>query len=326
MGKIEESRKKIDYLRLSITDRCNLNCIYCTPLEKKDFLTHDEVLRYEEMARIVKLFVKSGIRKVRITGGEPLIKKGIVDLVRIIKEIDGVEELSMTTNGVYLKDFARELKDAGLRGINVSIDTLKRERFKFITGLDCFNNVWQGIEEALEIGLMPLKLNVIPMKGINDDEILDFARLTLEYPITVRFIEFFLVNKRSEALKSRLIENDTVKNKIEEKFSRMEAGPEATGNGPAKYYRLKAGKGLIGFISGSTTNFCNQCNRIRLDCAGRVSPCLFSGCIYDIRSLIRENKKDDEIFARIKRIFKEKSQYKKETINTRRIEMSSIGG
>lgn len=326
MEKIERARKKIDYLRLSITDRCNLNCIYCTPLEKKDFLTHKEVLRYEEMAKIVKIFVKAGICKVRITGGEPLIKKGIVDLVRIISEIDGVEELSMTTNGVYLKDFARKLKTAGLCRINVSIDTLKRERFKFITSVDCFNNVWQGIEEALRAGLVPLKLNVILMKGINDDEILDFVRLTLKYPLVVRFIEFFLVNKRSEALKSSLIKNDAVKKKIEEKFGRIEASSEIRGNGPAKYYKLKTGKGLIGFISGSTSSFCNQCSRIRVDCAGRVSPCLFSGCVYDIRSLIKENKKDDEILARIKQIFEEKSQYRKKTIDARKIEMSSIGG
>jgi cyclic pyranopterin phosphate synthase len=317
---------KIDYLRLSITDRCNLNCIYCTPIERDQFLTHEEVLRYEEMAKIVGFFVKAGVRKVRITGGEPLIKKGIIDLVRLIKEIDGVEELSMTTNGVYLKSYAQQLREAGLNRINVSLDTLKKEKFKFITGLDCFDNVWEGIEEAFRIGFLPLKLNVIPMKGINDDEILDFARLTLKYPVVVRFIEFFPVNRRSDALMSSLIKSDVIKEEITEEWGRMEPVSEMKGNGPARYYQFKSGKGVVGFISGSTTNFCDQCNRIRIDCAGRVSPCLFSGCIYDTRSLIRDNKRDDEIIARVKQIFNVKSQYRKETIDKRKIEMSSIGG
>lgn len=318
--------KKIDYLRLSITDRCNLNCIYCTPIERSQFLTHNEVLRYEEMAKIVSCFVKAGIRKVRITGGEPLIKKGIIDLARMIKRINGVEELSMTTNGVYLKTFARQLRNGGLDRINVSLDTLKKERFKRITGSDFFNNVWEGIEEALEIGFLPVKLNMIPMQGINDDEILDFAALSLKYPVIVRFLEFFPVNNRSDVLKSRLIKSDVIKEKITKERGKMESVSEIRGNGPAEYYKLKDGKGLVGFISGATANFCNRCNRIRIDCAGRVSPCLFSGCIYDLRSLLRDNKRDDEILARIKQIFKMKSQYKKEIIDTRRIEMSGIGG
>lgn len=317
---------KVDYLRLSLTDKCNLNCVYCTPLEKEKFLGRDEVLSYEEITKAVSLFVDAGIRKVRLTGGEPLIKKDIDVLIGMLSNIEGLEEISMTTNGVYLKNLAVKLKHSGLDRINISIDTLNKERFKSITGFDSFDSVWSGIKEALEIGLSPVKLNVILMKGINDDEISDFAQLSLDYPLAVRFIEFFPTNKRSMKFSGCLLNNGDVKKEITEKFGAIEIAPWVKGNGPAEYFKLKGSKGLIGFISSSSGNFCDDCNRIRMDCAGRISPCLFSGPILDMRELLRPNLEEDKLLSRIKEIFIIKPRYNKNKIADPKIEMSSIGG
>lgn len=319
--------KEVNYLRLSITDRCNLDCIYCNPLEKDRFLSHDEVLRYEEMVRLVNAFVSLGIRKVRITGGEPLIKRNITDLIRMLKEIRGLEELAMTTNGVFLKNIACQLKVAGLDRVNISIDTLQKERYKTITGRDCFDDVWEGIYNALEVGLSPVKLNVVVMKGINDDEVLDFAQLSFRYPLLgVRFIEFFPTAKRSEDLSRYIMKNLEIKERIINHFGQMKRTFEIKGNGPAEYYKLKHSKGFIGFISSYSGNFCNQCNRVRVDCAGRISPCLFSGYIYDLQQVLRNGKNDGELSTIIKNVFEMKSRYSKKAVNVCKVEMSSIGG
>lgn len=315
-----------DYLRLSITDWCNLNCIYCTPLEKGQCLPHDEVLRYEEIKAVVAAFVKSGVKKVRLTGGEPLIKKDILSLVRMLKSIKGLEELSMTTNGVLLSQYADALKDAGLERINVSLDTLKRERFLAITGKDSFDQVWKGVLASLESGFNPIKLNIVTMRGVNEDEIADFARLTLEYPISVRFIEFFHTNPRSKKLISSLVSSEMVKKEIQNKLGELMPVSGVIGNGPAKYYNLKAAPGTIGFINGTTGNFCSNCNRLRMDCAGRVSPCLFSGPVLDTRPLLRPNLEEDKLLSEIKKIFTIKPRYNKSKISDPKIEMSSIGG
>ncbi|MFH1504181.1 MAG: radical SAM protein [Candidatus Omnitrophota bacterium] len=255
-----------------------------------------------------------------------MVKKGIVDLVKMLKNIEGLEDLSMTTNGVYLKGCAQQLKAAGLDRINISLDTLRKERFKAITGFDCFEDVFEGIEKALEVGLAPVKLNVVPMKGTNDDEILDFARLTLKHPLIVRFIEFFHTNKRSNRLAGSLVASIAAKEKIISELGKLEPDLKIKGYGPAKYYSLKDAQGAIGFISGSSNNFCRSCNRIRVDCAGRVSPCLFSGGIYDARSLLQEGSSEEKLVGEIKRIFNLKSRYTKDITVNRRVEMSSLGG
>lgn len=316
----------VDYLRLSITDRCNLNCIYCTPLEKTQFLTRNELLSYEEMVKLVNLFVKAGIRKMRITGGEPLIRRNITGLIEMLKGIKGLEEIAMTTNGVYLKDLACHLKNAGLDRINVSIDTLERKRFESITGLDCFENVWAGIKKSLEIGIHPVKLNVIVMREINDDEILDFARLTFTYPLIVRFIEFFPANKRSKKLTACMVRNEKVKDEITTRLGEITPVLGVKGNGPAEYYKLKNSEGTLGFISSYSKDFCHECNRIRVDCAGRVSPCLFSGYICDLREMLRSSQEDERSLSQIRNVVKAKPGYNKQTAAGGKIEMSSIGG
>lgn len=316
----------IDYLRLSLTDKCNLNCVYCTPLEKSKFLDRSEILTYEETTKAVTLFVKAGIRKLRLTGGEPLIKKDITGLIRMLKEIKGLDEIAMTTNGVYLYDLADGLKTAGLDRINISIDTLKKEKFKSITGFNCFDDVWAGIEKALEIGLSPVKLNTIILNGVNEDEILDFARLTIDYPLIVRFIEFFPTNKRSMKFVGFSLKSHEIKKKITGDFGPIEPVSQVRGNGPAQYYKLKDSKGLIGFINGYTGNFCDRCNRIRIDCAGKICPCLFSGPTHDIKSLLRSAQNDEELLKYIKTVFKIKSRFRKDVFAGHQLEMSSIGG
>ena len=321
-----ESRLSLDYLRLSITDLCNLNCIYCTPLKKADFLSHDQVLRYEEIARLVKILIEAGIRKVRITGGEPLIKKNVVELVSMLSGLKGLEELSMTTNGVLLKNYAKQLKDSGLGRINISIDTLNKTRFKKITGKDLFDEVWQGIESAIESGLSPVKLNVVPLRGFNEDEIIDFVRLTFSYPLIVRFIEFFHTNPRSQRMIDSLMPAEEVKKKIVCHFGGLFPASGIKGNGPAVNLSLTGAIGAIGFINGSTSSFCAHCNRIRVDCAGRIYPCLYSGYTYDTRLLLRNGSSDSKILNQITGILKSKPQFTKESNGNRAIEMSTVGG
>jgi cyclic pyranopterin phosphate synthase len=316
----------INYLRLSVTDRCNLNCIYCTPLEKEEFLTHHEVLRYEEMARLVGLFTRAGITKVRITGGEPLIKKNIAALVGMINEVPGIEEISMTTNGINLQSLAVELKKAGLARVNISLDTLRKERFRTITGYDGLAEVWAGIEAALGAGLQPVKLNVILLKGINDDEIENFIRLTFSHALTVRFIEFFPTSIRSKEYSDRRVPTLEIMAIVEQRFGKLIPDTLTGGNGPARYYRLPGAQAPMGFISSQSENFCPACNRIRINCAGGVSPCLFSGPLADLRVLLRGGASDATMLSTIQELLCAKSKYTKETMSGRTVEMSTIGG
>jgi len=318
---------KTDYLRFSITDRCNLNCLYCTPVERDRILAREKILRDEEIATLIRAFVKAGIKKLRLTGGEPLGRKNIADLITMLKTIDGLDEITLTTNGVYLEGIADNLKKAGLDRINVSLDTLKKERFKSITGLNCFDKVWAGIERALGAGLSPLKLNVIIMKGINDDEIADFARLALERPLIVRFIEFFPTNKRFNGLTEYLVKNECVKKEIIKRFGAMKKVYRIKGSGPSEYFNIGDTKGIIGFISSVSRDFCRKCNRIRVDCAGRVSPCLFSGHTCDLKPFLRNKNGESGLLKAINDVITAKPMYTKEQSGSRRgIEMSSIGG
>ena len=187
---LDPYRRKINYLRVSVTDRCNLRCRYCMPQEGIPLISHVEVLTYEEILRIVRVFAAEGISKIRLTGGEPLIRKGIVDFISQISQIKEIEDLSLTTNGILLKELAHDLKQAGLKRVNISLDSLRKERFFQITRKDDFERVWSGIEEALSVGLSPIRINVVAIKGLNDDEIESFARLTLQLPLTIRYIEY----------------------------------------------------------------------------------------------------------------------------------------
>jgi cyclic pyranopterin phosphate synthase len=315
----------VNYLRLSLTDRCNLNCVYCTPLARSRFLAREEILTHEEMARAAAAFVAAGVRKVRLTGGEPLIRKNIAELIGLLRRIEGLEDLALTTNGVYLGGMADELKAAGLDRVNISIDTLQREKFRAITGSDSFRDVRRGIDKALEAGFRQVKLNVILMKGINDDEILDFARLAADHQVIVRFIEFFPTNSRSAKLAGALIKTEEVRKKIAEGFGVLSEA-QVMGNGPARCYAFKGARGAVGFISGRSENFCGVCNRMRMDCAGKIYPCLFCAATHDLRPLLRGAVDGEKLAAYIRGIFLVKSKYRKDTAHGGQMEMSRIGG
>jgi cyclic pyranopterin phosphate synthase len=279
--------RTINYLRLSITDRCNLRCRYCMPEEGVEMVGHGDLLTYEEIVRTIGVFACHGISKVRITGGEPLVRRGVVDLVKRIARIKGIKDLSLTTNGVLLKEYAGALVEAGLRRINISLDTLKSDRFAYITRRDSFKEVWEGIEEALRQRLSPIKVNVVVIKGFNDDEIEAFARLSLTYPLHVRFIEFMPVGNGNEWHGEEAIPSSRIMEEIREIGELVPLGPYENG-GPAKRYYIKGGKGEIGFISPISSHFCAQCNRLRLTPDGKIRTCLFSDEEIDLKATLRK--------------------------------------
>ncbi|MDD5209610.1 MAG: GTP 3',8-cyclase MoaA [Elusimicrobiales bacterium] len=316
----------IDYLRLSLTDRCNLNCIYCTPLEKKGFLTHDQLLRHEEIARAAAAFVGAGVKKIRLTGGEPLLRKNIVGLVKMLKAIPGLKELAMTTNGVLLRDLAGQLREAGLDRVNISLNTLNPATYERITGSAALEDAWDGLMAALKGGFSEVKLNVVVMKGVNDAEIKEFARLSKDFRLSVRFIEFFPTNKRSVNLAHALFTTAETKKLVEKAYGPLTELPPARGGGPARVFKLSGAKGKIGFISGRSDYFCGSCNRLRMDCTGKVYPCLFSPSTHSLRDLLRSGAEEAVLVDYIKKIFLVKSDYKKDSPSAGNIEMSSLGG
>ncbi|MBI4351466.1 MAG: GTP 3',8-cyclase MoaA [Elusimicrobia bacterium] len=316
----------IDYLRLSLTDRCNLNCSYCTPLEKKGFLTHGELLRHEELARAAAAFARVGVKKIRLTGGEPLLRRNIVGLVRLLKAIPGLKELAMTTNGVLLRDLAGQLREAGLDRVNISLNTLNPATYDKITGSAALEDAWDGLMAALKGGFSEVKLNMVVMKGVNDAEVRDFARLSMDFRLSVRFIEFFPTNRRSAYLSHTLFTTAETRKLVEKAYGPLTELPPGRGSGPARVFRLTGAKGKIGFISGRSDYFCGSCNRVRMDCTGRVYPCLFSPSTHTLRDLLRAGADEDALADHIKKIFLVKSDYKKDSPSAGHIEMSSLGG
>ncbi len=293
--------RRVDTLRVSVTDRCNLRCVYCMPEEGLKTIPHREILRYEEIRRIVTIGLASGIRKVRITGGEPLVRKDVVRLVSMLASLKDIEDLSMTTNGTLLARFARELKDAGLGRVTVSLDTLKKDRFRTIAHADKLDEVLNGIDAARREELLPLKINVVVVKGVNDDEILDFAKLSVADSLEVRFIERMPLLERGdttqcgwpgrEMLPSRLVQEI-----IEKEFGRLEpVRSELAIPGPARLFRVPGSSGRIGFISPMTEAFCSSCTRIRLTADGKIRPCLTQELEFELKKPMREGKTDEEL-------------------------------
>ncbi len=285
--------RPIDYLRLSVTDRCNLRCIYCMPSGGVLPSKYSEILKYEEIIRIVEIAAGLGVGKVRLTGGEPLRRKNIAFLISSIKKIAGIDDLSMTTNGILLEKYSEEIAAAGLDRINVSIDSIDADRYGEITRGGDLATVLRGVDAAKKAGLHPVKINMVPMRGINDDEILDFARLTMNTDYHVRFIEFMPSGSVDLWNPERYITTDEVKRVIET-IAPLSPVRIRT-NGPSRYFRLEGAVGVIGFISALTHHFCEDCNRIRLTADGKLKPCLFSETEIDLRSPIRSGAPDSEL-------------------------------
>ncbi len=285
--------REIDYLRLSITDRCNLRCVYCMPPGGVVPSTHKDILRYEEIIRIVRIGAGLGLKKVRLTGGEPLTRKNVSFLISSLKKIPGIEDLSMTTNGTFLQQCAQELADAGLDRVNISVDSFSPDRYREITRGGSLDHVTRGIAAAEKAGLKPIKLNMVPIRGVNDDEVADFARLTLTTDYHVRFIEFMPSGDNEYWSPERYISTDELKKTIETISPLVPV--RIRKNGPSKYFRLKGARGVVGFISAITHHFCADCNRLRLTSDGKLRPCLFSETEIDLRSTLRSGGPDAEI-------------------------------
>jgi cyclic pyranopterin phosphate synthase len=324
----DNNNRVINYLRLSITDRCNLRCIYCMPEDGIDFMSHDNILRYEEILRIVELSIQKGIRKVRLTGGEPLVRKGFTGFIKRLNRLEGLKEITLTTNGVLLKELAADIMAGGIRRINISLDSLKRERFFRITGRDLFNQVWDGIQEAERLGFDPIKINVVAMRGINDDEIEDFARLTLEKPYHVRFIENMPVGRDNGWRADRFISVLEIYNLIRKIGPLTPVLKRGSLDGPAQRFVLDGALGEIGLIGALSNHFCDICNRLRLTADGYLRNCLFSDHEIDIKAALREGKGDDVLNLLEKAIKEKPKSHNLNLLGTRNCMrgMSSIGG
>lgn len=292
---VDTFSRDIDYLRISITDRCNLRCLYCMPSWGVRVIPRNEILQYEEIHRVVRLAVEAGVRKVRITGGEPLVRMGIVSFISSLARIPHLEDISLTTNGTLLEAFAKPLKEAGLRRVNISLDTLDSKKYAHITRGDELSQVWRGIQRAMEEGLAPLKINMVVIRGLNDEELEDFARLTLKDPINLRFIEFMPVGARDFWRPDRVVRLEEIQDRISH-LGKLEP-TRVRGNGPARYFFLPGAQGTVGFIGAFSDHFCSTCNRLRITCDGRLRPCLFSESEIDLRGPLRQGFTDEEIQA-----------------------------
>jgi cyclic pyranopterin phosphate synthase len=338
---LDAYNRPISYLRISVTDRCNLRCIYCMPEEGVPSRPHEQVLRYEEIETIVRAAAELGITKVRLTGGEPLVRLGVVDLVRKIARIPGIDDLAMTTNGVLLARYADDLADAGLHRINISLDTLDAERFRRITRRGHLADVLAGIEAARQAGLQPIKINTVVIRGMNDQEVVDLAAKTLEADWwNIRFIELMPVGNgglMTEAWEEKVVTAQEVRERIEAALGELEPVKMSVGGGPARYYRLPGGKGTpydgrrrgtIGFISPISEHFCYKCNRLRLTADGQLRPCLLSDQEIDLRTPLREGADADQIKALIVEGINRKPMrhHLEEHIRPEGRAMSQIGG
>jgi len=325
MGRLVDTfDRTINYIRISVTDRCNLRCKYCVD-GSFGFIPHNEILSYEEIIRFVRIVAALGVRKVRLTGGEPLTRKGIAYLLREIRSIKEIEDIGLTTNGVFLSERALDLQEAGLKRVNISLDTMKRDRFAFITGVDAFNDVIKGIEKATIIGLDPIKINTVIIKGFNDDEILAFVRAAKKWNHHVRFIEFMPFGEMSLWNSSEIITSQQIEDIIRTSYNLIPS--LSNNNGPARMFDIEGGSGKIGFISPVSTHICSECNRIRLTSNGMIRPCLFSDTEYDVKALIRGGKTDDEIAAFVKDVVRRKPERKRELGQIRKCQsLRGIGG
>lgn len=300
--------RPINYLRISVTDRCNFRCIYCMPPTGVAPCSHADILTYEEIELVTRAAADLGFSKIRLTGGEPLVRLGLVSLVGKLASIPGVDDLALSTNGALLAKYATPLKEAGLRRVNISLDTMRPERFPLFTRTDKLSDVMTGIEAAEAVGLKPIKINTVAMRGMNDDELVEMAARTLDRDWHIRFIEFMPIGM-SYSWAQKYISTTEIRERLSV-LGPLEPWPEgstepSTGDidqdgqgstaGPARYYRFPGAAGTIGFISAISEHFCGLCNRLRLTADGRLRPCLMWDKEIDLRALLRQGASQDEV-------------------------------
>ena len=291
--------RPMTYLRISLTDRCNFRCLYCMPAIGMKFQPRDELLTDDELLRVVGLCARAGFNKVRLTGGEPTIRPHLVDLVRQMKAFPGIDELSMTTNGLLLGRIAADLKAAGLDRVNISIDTLDPVKFKTLTRGGRLDLVWQGIEAADAVGLTPLKLNAVVVRDQNDDEVTDLAALTLDRAWQVRFLEIMPLEGVGTVHDEGLVTSEETQTRLEARFGPLEAVETSPGD-PARVWRIPGAAGTIGFISPVSAPFCAFCNRVRLTADGKLRLCLLRNDEVDLRDLMRGGADDDAMLRQLR--------------------------
>ena len=293
---IDQYQRKIEYVRISLTDRCNLRCRYCMPEAGIEKLSHADILTFDEILRVVRALAALGVRKVRLTGGEPLVRRGIVDLVRSIRSVPGIEQVVLTTNGVLLDELAEPLVAAGLSGVNISLDTLRPDVFAAITRRPLYDRVEKGIESLQLLGLENIKFNCVPIAGVNEDEIPALVGLARDRAVKVRFIELMPIGCAYE-VGYKGVSMDKVRQIIERAYGPLKAAGIKTGavNGPAVYYRLPGFAGEVGFIDAMEHKFCSSCNRVRLTAEGFLKLCLNAKTGLDIRKLLRGGISDDNL-------------------------------
>ncbi len=283
-GLLDSYHRHIDYMRISVTDRCDLRCVYCTA-HRFQSLSHDDVLRYEEIEKVVRAAAGLGVRNIRLTGGEPLVRPHVSALVAMLADIPGIEDISMTTNATQLARYAHELKAAGLKRVNISLDTFKPERYAAMCGSDRLEQVLAGIKAAKQAGLDPVKINTVVLRGVNDDEIVDIARKSVADGWHVRYIEEMPLVGDDNGHK--MVSIGEIRSIIEKDLGGLEACWPSEGHGPAKYYRIPGSSGSIGFIGPVTDCFCELCNRFRLTADGKLRPCLLRDDEIDLRTPLR---------------------------------------
>ncbi len=318
-----------DNLRVSVTDRCNIRCFYCMPEHDVQFVPRGEILTFEEIERVVRVAVGLGVRKVRVTGGEPLVRRDLAALIGKLAAIPGIADLALTTNGILLSEQARPLFDAGLRRINIHLDTLDRERFRQITRRDDLDRVLAGIEACQSLGFAPVKLNAVAVKGLTEPDIVPIARFGREMGIEVRFIEFMPLDAQGLWLRDKVLYASEIVEILSAEVSPLVPIPDADPRAPATQYRYEDGNGRIGFIASVSRPFCLNCNRIRLTADGMLRYCLFAIEETDVRGLLRSGASDDELRGTIRAAVRAK--WEGHEINTARFvapprPMYAIGG
>jgi len=323
---IDSFGRNIDYIRISITDRCNMRCVYCMPEEGVPTIGHGNVLSYDEIIRISRIMAEMGLRKIKLTGGEPLVRKGVDALIRELKAIEGIEKVTLTTNGVELAKQMEKLHAAGLDGVNISLDTLDRELFHKITRRDMLSNVLEGIEAALAYPDIPLKINCVPM-GNKEQDLIELAGLAKDHMLHVRFIEMMPIGAGKDY---KFFGEADIRHQLETVYGPMRKYKKVLGNGPCQYFELEGFQGKIGFISAISHKFCEECNRVRLTSQGYLKTCLQYDAGKELRFLLREGASDDAIRDTIQTAIDEKPRAHKflsgEIREENSLGMSQIGG